>query len=76
MYPKYGPGKMWEEVCADSKREGADLHLGQKVIGIESFGNKVLAVKIKDETSGNIKTVCSRLFLLNNACAGPDQGIR
>ena len=34
MYPKYGPGQLWEKVADDIQQGGAELIKGAKVIGV------------------------------------------
>ena len=36
MYPKFGPGQLWEHVAEEIKRLGGEIHLGTKVVGIEA----------------------------------------
>jgi len=33
MYPKYGPGQMWEQTAKLVLEKGAQIHLHYKVIG-------------------------------------------
>lgn len=35
MYPKYGPGQLWEKVAELITDKGAEIHYGQEVVGIE-----------------------------------------
>lgn len=44
MYPKYGPGQLWE-VCAERvRRAGGEIHFNQKVAGIEWDGSNITCV--------------------------------
>ncbi|MEW5801435.1 MAG: NAD(P)/FAD-dependent oxidoreductase [bacterium] len=52
MYPKLGPGQMWEEVARIVKERGGECHLGHKVAGLIRQGNKIVSVEVKDETTG------------------------
>ena len=36
MYPKYGPGQLWEEVARLITKNGGEIHYKNKVIGVES----------------------------------------
>jgi protoporphyrinogen oxidase len=56
MYPKLGPGQMWEEVARLIKEKGGEIHLRNKVIGLTHHNNTIVRVKIKDEITGNITT--------------------
>lgn len=54
MYPKFGPGQMWEEVAKIVKEKGGEIYLNHRVIGLEYQLNKIVQVKIKNETTGDI----------------------
>jgi protoporphyrinogen oxidase len=55
FYPKYGPGQMWEEVARRIEAKGGDVRFNSKVIGIETKDDRVVAVKIRNEGSGEIE---------------------
>jgi protoporphyrinogen oxidase len=52
MYPKFGPGQMWEEVARIIKEKGGELYLKQKVIGIKHQNNKIIEVETQDSLTG------------------------
>ncbi len=56
MYPKFGPGQMWEEVAGIVEKLGGEVHLRKKVIGLVTQDNRVVEVKLKDEITGDIVT--------------------
>ncbi|MHC4425851.1 MAG: NAD(P)/FAD-dependent oxidoreductase [Planctomycetota bacterium] len=56
VYPKYGPGQMWEEVARIVRAKGGELHLGHKVVGFESESNRIIEAHIKDEVTGEVTT--------------------
>jgi protoporphyrinogen oxidase len=45
LYPKFGPGQMWEEVARQVALRGGEVHLNHRVVGIEHAGFKVSAVR-------------------------------
>jgi len=47
-YPKYGPGQMWEEVADIITGKGGELHLGQKVCGLDHEEGKITKVDVLD----------------------------
>ncbi len=57
LYPKLGPGQMWEEVAKRVACRGGELHLRHKVVGIERDGFKVLAVTVCDQSDGSHRRV-------------------
>jgi protoporphyrinogen oxidase len=52
MYPKLGPGQMWEEVADKIVKNGGEIHFYQKVNGIVSDNIKVSSVESYDESTG------------------------
>lgn len=55
MYPKLGPGYMWETVAEVVKSKGAMINLNQKVVGINYEGNEISSISIQNEQTGEIK---------------------
>jgi protoporphyrinogen oxidase len=52
LYPKFGPGQMWEEVARQVTESGAEIHTHLKVVRIEHEGARVTAVRTRDERTG------------------------
>lgn len=44
IYPKYGPGQLWETVAADAAARGVRIETESPVVGIEVSGGRVVAV--------------------------------
>ena len=57
MYPKHGPGQLWEEVAKIIIENGGEIHHGNKVEGIESKENRLNAIKVLEESSGELKRI-------------------
>ncbi|OAV75482.1 hypothetical protein Barb7_00898 [Bacteroidales bacterium Barb7] len=61
IYPKYGPGQLWEAVASDIKENGGEVLINNKVAGIRIENNRAVSVDI--EESGLIHTIpCDYLF--------------
>ena len=56
LYPKFGPGQMWEQVADEISKSGGELIQNFKVIKINISDNKVQSVVISDK-SGNQKQI-------------------
>lgn len=54
MYPKFGPGQLWEEVARIIKEKGGEVYLKQRVVGIECQDSKIIGVKIRDELKNEL----------------------
>lgn len=54
MYPKLGPGQLWEEVARQIKEKGGEIHMESKVVGINMTGGIVSGVRIKNNVTNII----------------------
>ncbi|NSL90367.1 NAD(P)/FAD-dependent oxidoreductase [Chitinophaga sp. Mgbs1] len=52
LYPKHGPGQLWEEVAHQVTSQGATLLMQHDVARIITSGNRVTAVEAIDRTTG------------------------
>jgi len=57
MYPKLGPGQLWEEVALRIKDMGGEIHLNRRVAKIDIEGDRVAGVKIQEQGKNEILTV-------------------
>lgn len=57
LYPKFGPGQMWEEVARQIGLRGGGIHLGHRIVGIEHHGSVITAVSVQDGASGACRRV-------------------
>ena len=62
VYPKYGPGQMWEEVAEIVQSKGGELHLKHKVVGLKTKDNKIIEAQIENEVTGEITTTGADYF--------------
>ena len=44
LYPKYGPGQMWQTVAAEVLQRGGEIRFGQSVTGVDHDGQRIVAV--------------------------------
>lgn len=56
LYPKFGPGQMWEEVARLIVEKGGKINMGYEVTGIEHDGDNVTEVQLKNSKTGEQKT--------------------
>ena len=52
MYPKFGPGQLWEQVAKTIQAKGGKIHLRHHVVGFKNSQNSIQQVKIKNLTEG------------------------
>ncbi|MDE2028776.1 MAG: NAD(P)/FAD-dependent oxidoreductase [Candidatus Omnitrophica bacterium] len=56
LYPKLGPGQMWEEVAAHVRDGGGEIHLRHQIVGLAARDEKIVKVKIRDLATGLVET--------------------
>ncbi|MHB8362032.1 MAG: NAD(P)/FAD-dependent oxidoreductase [Patescibacteria group bacterium] len=52
LYPKFGPGQMWEEVADQIKKQGGEINMNENVIKINCKKNKVKSIVTKNSKTG------------------------
>lgn len=52
LYPKYGPGQLWEEVARRVQAKGGDILLRHTAIAVSASGKRITAVKVRNELTG------------------------
>lgn len=55
MYPKFGPGQLWEEVAHRVQAHGGQVYTSHKVVGLTNRGNRIVDVAVRDEASGTTR---------------------
>lgn len=63
LYPKLGPGQMWEEVAGRVREKGGEIRFGERVTGIRWSGDRVKAVEIADGGTGKTEVRRADYFL-------------
>jgi protoporphyrinogen oxidase len=62
LYPKYGPGQMWE-VCADRIRAlGGQIHMSTKLVRLMTTGDQVKAAIVRNENTGKEEEIEAEFF--------------
>jgi protoporphyrinogen oxidase len=52
LYPKYGPGQMWEVVADRVMRAGGEIYLKHRIVDVQREGNRIVSVDVREDTSG------------------------
>jgi protoporphyrinogen oxidase len=63
LYPKFGPGQMWEEVARRVSDQGGHIHLRHRIAGIEQAAGRVTAVSVVDERAQLTRRVACDHFI-------------
>ena len=62
VYPKYGPGQLWETVADEVKRLGGEIHMGCKVTGVHVQDDRVTGVEVEQKESDPCSYECDYFF--------------
>ncbi|HEY9722198.1 MAG TPA: NAD(P)/FAD-dependent oxidoreductase [Oscillatoriaceae cyanobacterium] len=62
LYPKFGPGQMWEEVARQVVERGGEVRMRRQVVAIKREGQRVVAVEVLDRDTGAIETLAGDFF--------------
>ena len=57
LYPKLGPGQMWQEVARRVAERGGRIEMGRTVTGLRAEGNHIVAVEVRDAESGATRSI-------------------
>ena len=49
LYPKFGPGQLWEHVAEIVKKDGGEIHFGIQIDRINLNGSKIISVEGRNE---------------------------
>jgi protoporphyrinogen oxidase len=74
LYPKYGPGQMWESVAEQVVGLGGEIISNCEVTGIHCDGQKVLSIRAKDK-QGNSREFTGDYFFSTMAIKDLIRGI-
>ncbi len=62
LYPKYGPGQLWEYVAEDVQAKGGQVLTGRNVVGLRTNGSKIVAAEVEDAATGQRETIEADYF--------------
>ena len=62
LYPKLGPGQMWEEAARRVRALGGTILTSRRVDKIRAEGNRILAIETVDLKTGNRETLAGDYF--------------
>jgi protoporphyrinogen oxidase len=67
LYPKFGPGQMWEEVARIVQEQGGELHLRHRVVGLHPEARRISSVVVHDQVNNENTTVSGDYFFSSMA---------
>jgi protoporphyrinogen oxidase len=79
LYPKLGPGQLWDTVAQKVKNQGGEIHLEHRVCGLEYRGGKIASVKVQNTKSGTFQSIACDYVIssmpIPELLASFDQGV-
>jgi protoporphyrinogen oxidase len=63
LYPKFGPGQLWETVADRIREHGAEIHLQSRVVGLHTDGARITGIEVENSVSGERTTVSGDYIL-------------
>jgi protoporphyrinogen oxidase len=83
LYPKFGPGQMWDEVARHIKEKGGEIRTGYRFERIITDGWQVTALQATDSATGRTETFTGDYFfstapvqeLMKSFDAAPPQNV-
>ncbi|HEY7944635.1 MAG TPA: NAD(P)/FAD-dependent oxidoreductase [Casimicrobiaceae bacterium] len=67
LYPRLGPGQLWEEVARQVRAGGGDIRLSRRVEGIRLARDRVVEVDVRDLTTGSTGSVAADYLISSMA---------
>lgn len=63
MYPKFGPGQLWEEVASIIQNNGGEILNSHRIVGLRVENNEVSAVEVRNESTYEVEIFEGDYFL-------------
>jgi len=63
LYPKYGPGQMWEIVTKIVSKKGGEVHKNKEIVKLQAKNNEIVAVDVRDRHTGKIEHIEGDYFI-------------
>ncbi len=63
LYPKYGPGQMWEEVARRVRDRGGEIRLRRRAVRIRTSGGRVTGVDFRDSAGRDVESCDADLVI-------------
>ncbi len=61
LYPKLGPGQMWEQAAREVEAAGGEVRLGWRVVGFQVEGRRVTGVDALAPDGARVRIPCQRV---------------
>ncbi len=62
LYPKLGPGQLWEHVAGEITRRGGEIRMGETVVGLTFEKGKITSIRVKKMQTNEEYTLQGNYF--------------
>ena len=62
LYPKFGPGQLWERVADQVRQGGGEIRTQQRLVGLTVREGRVVAAAVQDTRTGETSTLAGDYF--------------
>ena len=62
LYPKFGPGQLWEHVADQVRQGGGEIRTQQRVVGVAVRDGRIVSAAVQDMRTGETATVAGDYF--------------
>ncbi len=62
LYPKYGPGQMWEEVARIIRQKGGEIYFNKKAVAFENVDKRLQSIVVEDVKTGDKQQISADYF--------------
>lgn len=62
LYPKYGPGQMWENVAEHVQKRGGTVHMNRDVTALTLNAGKIMSITLRDTITGMEEELSGEYF--------------
>ena len=68
LYPKYGPGQMWQKVAGEVEERGGEIRFHTPVVGLRHDGERVLSAIVRDGEGNTLEVPGDCFFSTMPVC--------
>lgn len=62
LYPRLGPGQLWEEVARRVEEAGGEIHFGRSVVALRHESDRITSVSAR-KSNGELEEFCGAYFI-------------
>ena len=62
LYPKFGPGHLWQEVARIVREKGGEIHLAHRVTGVRCCDGRIIEVEVNDASTQQTRSCSGDYF--------------